>query len=206
LPDNFFGFGFLFVWYKMELIKRTGGIRNKRGQLVQFGDFKCGICGEITNKSMTHGKRQISCGCRWASYKHGGKGTRIYKTWKKMKERCYNQNEIGYKNWGGRGISICDEWRYDFVKFRDWALANGYRDDLQIDRRDNDGNYEPSNCRFVTQAENKRNRSCNKLSMEKAQEIRELYATGKYSQRQLAKIFDIAQSGIWRAVNNLSWI
>ena len=97
--------------------------------------------------------------------KHGYTNTRLYRTWKKIKERCLKENNINFKNYGGRGISICNEWLNPTV-FINWALENGYNDNLQIDRINNDGNYCPENCRFVTIQENlgvgrKRNRKDN---------------------------------------------
>ncbi len=73
-----------------------------------------------------------------------------------MKQRCSNPAATKYDRYGGRGITVCDEWREDFQTFYDWAMANGYSDDLTIDRIDNDGDYEPSNCQWITQAENTR--------------------------------------------------
>lgn len=83
---------------------------------------------------------------------------RLKSIWHAMKKRCYNVKLPCYKNYGGRGITICDEWKNSFDLFMEWALSNGYRYDLQIDRINNDGNYEPNNCRFVTPKQNAQNR------------------------------------------------
>ena len=83
----------------------------------------------------------------------------MYRIWQGMLGRCYLRTHSAFERYGDRGVTVCDEWRQSFEVFRDWALANGYADGLTIDRRDNDGSYSPSNCRWLDhegQAQNKR--------------------------------------------------
>ena len=110
-----------------------------------------------------------SCGCLNAEigakrfFRHGMYGTRIYRIFRGIKNRCLNKNLPQYKNYGGRGIVICDEWKNDFMAFYTWAMANGYKDTLTIDRIDSDGNYEPSNCRWADRKTQGRNTKRNRL-------------------------------------------
>lgn len=100
-------------------------------------------------------KRCEHCGAYYRSYKHGetvGRGkTSLYRRWQAMKDRCENELNKSYKNYGGRGIAVCDEW-YDFARFREWAFVSGYKGNLLLDRINNDGPYSPDNCRWVTRA------------------------------------------------------
>lgn len=89
---------------------------------------------------------------------HGDTGSRLYRIWNAMKDRCLRESDNAYQWYGNRGISICNEW-LEYQEFKAWAVANGYGDKLTIDRIDNDGNYEPSNCRWITNKEQQRNRS-----------------------------------------------
>ena len=96
------------------------------------------------------------------NYKHGLYESRLYNIWKHMKSRCNNPKDAKYHNYGGRGVEVCKEWN-DFIPFYEWAILNGYQDDLEIDRINNDGNYCPSNCRWVTRKVQCNNFSRNRL-------------------------------------------
>ena len=120
----------------------------KVGQLLRNGHCKSCGCGEYENRVNNCTSHRMS-------------DTRLYNIWQGMKQRCYYPKHKNFHVYGGRGITVCDEWRNDFVAFYEWAIANGYRDDLSIDRIDNDGNYEPNNCRWETSVGQARNRSQN---------------------------------------------
>lgn len=88
---------------------------------------------------------------------HGYANTRLYNIWSGIKRRCLNRKDARYHDYGGRGVTVCDEWKNSFILFKDWAMSHGYSDELQIDRIDNDGGYCPENCRWVTAKENMKN-------------------------------------------------
>ena len=115
----------------------------------------CGNFTEVASNNLTNGKIK-SCGCLRGKNHHKC-DTRLYRIYYNMKNRCYNKDLPQYKDWGGRGITLCDEWLNDFMAFYNWAIENGYNDSLSIDRVDNDGNYEPLNCRWVTSKQQSRN-------------------------------------------------
>jgi len=86
----------------------------------------------------------------WKDKKH----LRLYQIWAAMKQRCYNVNSDSYHYYGGRGIKICSTWKDDYSSFKEWALKNGYKPYLTIHRIDNNGNYEPNNCRWISKSQN----------------------------------------------------
>ena len=116
----------------------------------------CGGAKEIDSTSLRRGLT-TSCGC--ISRTHGGFGTRIYRIWANMLNRCRNENVPAYKDYGARGISVCAEWK-QFAEFKQWAIAHGYADDLTIERVNCNGNYDPANCIWMPgklQPANRRN-------------------------------------------------
>lgn len=129
---------------------------------------------------------------------------RLYRVWEHMKERCSNPNCKAFKWYGGRGISVCKEWRENFKMFYDWAKTK-HKKGLQIDRRDNDGNYTPENCRFVTHLENMRNRRCPKLNIVKVKEIKKLLAEGRLLQKEIARKFGIGKIYLWKIKTGRWW-
>lgn len=125
-------------------------------------------CGkEVIVSSANIGRSVKSCGClkiqRTSEIKtvHGKRNTKIYGVWCSMKARCYNENTKSYKDYGAKGICVCEEWKNNFEEFYLWSMEHGYQEGLQIDRINNNGNYEPSNCRWVTRKENMNNTSKN---------------------------------------------
>lgn len=136
----------------LTVVRRVG---SKWGHSLWECKCDCGVVCQRTANQLTQ-NHSISCGCmtknsqHLSNFKHGETGTRLYRIWKAMRTRCSNSNVPYFKYYGGKGVSVCEEWTNSFESFQEWALSHGYVDNLTIDRINGDGNYEPQNCRWVT--------------------------------------------------------
>ncbi|MCK4830282.1 hypothetical protein KA005_81945 [bacterium] len=135
---------------------------------------------------------------------HGMVKSLEYKTWHRMKNRCFNKSFQHYNRYGGRGITVCDKWKNSFIAFYE-DMGKRPFPKAQIDRIDNDGNYEPGNCRWVTPTENVRNRSCTKMNWFMVRSLRELSAKKLFSLKELGLIYNITGSQAGNIVNSISW-
>lgn len=159
---------------------------DKWGNLLWECECDCGSETFVTGSHLRRGTTR-SCGCLATEMiskrrkTHGLSQTRLYSIWRSMKTRCENPNNPSYKNYGGKGIDI--SWT-NFESFSDWALENGYREDLTIDRIKNDKGYSPENCRWATRTQQNRNRSGLVMTIEKAREAKRRIKSGE----PLAKI------------------
>lgn len=155
------------VFSRLTLTGKTY-FKEASGQKRRMVEAIC-ECGTVRDYVYDQIKRQQtrSCGCLQKDLlretphakKHGLYKHPLFKVWLGMRERCTYEKHIGFHRWGGRGIYVCAEWQDDFQAFYKWCMANGWQKGLDIDRKDNDGIYEPSNCRFVTDEVSARNRS-----------------------------------------------
>ena len=147
--------------------------KRKHGCIIWICLCDCGNLIEVRSDELKF-KHKKSCGClrgerarkrgkESINYKHGDSivktRKKLYRIWQAIKTRCLNPNHITYYYYGNRNIKICNEWKNDYLAFKTWALSHGYIEGLTIDRINNNGNYEPNNCRWITKSENTR-KSC----------------------------------------------
>lgn len=155
-------FGRLTALYRLENYHKQG--------VYWLCVCECGKFKEVNGKDLRKGNTK-SCGClkhdvlsnfHKRRITHGKSNTRLYRIWKAMIQRCYKKYCTNYKYYGGRGVRVCNEWLNDNTMFFDWAINNGYKEGLTIDRIDVNGNYGPSNCRWITTKQQNRNKRSNK--------------------------------------------
>ncbi len=142
--------------------------------------------------------------------KHGMVGTKLYNSWRGMRNRCEKPTHNRYKYYGGKGIIVCVDW-LKFVGFRDWAMDSGYVEGLSIDRIDNDKNYTPDNCEWITLSDNSgkgkagEGNGRSKLLPNDVLEIRRLYAAGGTTYLRIAGAFGVSISHVSSIINNRYW-
>ena len=188
---------------KLTVLKLSDNIQ-KNGKIKWVCRCECGNIVEVFSSNLTR-EHTKSCGClarekrskrmkaNNIQYKHGKADTRIYNIWSSMKRRCYLKTHIYYSNYGARGIKVCKEWKEDFMSFYNWSMENGYRDDLTIDRINNDKDYCPENCRWITNKEQQNNKRNNKIIF---------YKNKKYTATQLAREYNINPDRFLERIRN----
>ena len=164
------------------------------GQAHWLCSCDCGKDAVVRGSHLRNGHTS-SCGCKKGHIAHHESKTRLYSIWRNMLDRCFNTNNPQYKRYGARGILVCEEW-FEYVPFRDWAMANGYDKSLSIDRIDNDGGYSPENCRWATAVQQANN----------TRKTRFITYNGEtHSVSEWARILNIKQSTLNMRINKYGW-
>lgn len=187
---------FILFFLKFPYMGRSRGKKNLWLCKCDCGNEK------VVAVDKLHSGNTKSCGClqrevhRKCRMTHGKSDTKLYLVWREMITRTENQNAERYGIYGGRGISICGEWHNDFQLFYDWAIQNGYKEGLTIDRIDVNGNYEPDNCRWITPYEQSRNLRKN---------VRITYSGKTMILKDWAKEIGIDYHTLWQRIRKSGW-
>lgn len=175
--------------------------KSKTGKAKWLCRCDCGNEKIIISTSLKQNETK-SCGCLRKEIvshtakkhaKHNKTKTRIYRIWSSMKQRCYYKSLKQYKNYGGRGIEVCEEWKKDFMNFYNWAMNNGYEEHLTLDRIDSNKNYCPENCRWATYKEQENNRRNNRKIF---------YKNDIYTISELSNLLNIPYATLLWRINN----
>lgn len=193
----------------MKLVRRLDQFRTFASGRTRLGEFECPVCLSLVVRNISNGPRQTSCGCMARRgvfnprFRHGLSKHPLYGVWSGVWTRCTNPKRRDFCRYGGRGIKVCEAWR-DFAEFAQWCQANGWQPGLTLDRIDNDGDYTPYNCRFVTnQINSQHSRRC-KLTIQAVKAIRRALLKGQSKQR-LAKRYSVSLSTIEGIYYNRTW-
>lgn len=182
---------------KWTVIRRV--IRENEKRIRYLCKCECGAEHIVIGTTLTSGEstKCKKCGYKYAiHYTHNMYNTRLYTIWENMKSRCNRNTATGYKYYGGKGVEVCKEWQTDFMNFYNWAMKNGYSDNLSIDRIDVNGNYEPANCRWITMAEQQNNKTVNHFLTYKGE---------THTIKQWSDITGLSQKVILGRVNRYGW-
>jgi len=167
-------------------------LRRENNQTIWLCKCICGNYKEVSTSTLRK-KDCYGCGCmkgKIHKYKYVDK--KLYKKWNHMISRCTNESDISYKNYGARGIKVCTEWLNSFDNFYEWAINNQYKEGLEIDRINTNGNYEPSNCRFVTRLDNSRNRRVT---------LKFNYNGEEKTLKEIAELNNVNYKVLWQRIN-----
>ena len=198
---------------RLAVLKEYG--KTPSGNITWLCQCDCGNKHIASGPSLNLGHTK-SCGCflkEMASKrrtKHGfsmpsSPYYRLYTVWRGIINRCTSPKHNKYIYYGGKGIQICPEWRNDVRQFVKWAESNGWKEGLEIDRIDSNGNYEPSNCRFISKSQNIRRSKTTKLKASQVITIRKLYEIENYSIKKLMNLFDVSRNCIRSIIHNETW-
>lgn len=188
---------------RLTVIERTADRIDRKGKHHVMWKCLCS-CGKVKDLSRDSllSKKIRSCGCLRAEktkerrFKHGLRNTPLYQTWSNIKTRCYNPKKDTYKYYGEKGIVMCSEWKKDFMNFYTWSLKNGYKEGLTIDRINSNGNYEPSNCRWITISQQQNNKLNNHIVT---------YKESTHTLAEWSNILSIDYKVLHRRIQYLNW-
>lgn len=202
------------------LFKNIIGQKLNKLTVIKFAYTKSGKafwnclceCGNEKIMNLNGIKKSKSCGCyqrEWCIKNktiHGLRTHKLYGVWNSMKNRCYNVTQDSYKYYGAKGITVCDEWRNNFMAFYIWATEHGWKQGMNVCRNGDVGNYSPDNCHIATSRKNQQSRKSNVVNMWKARVARRLFNDHNWSQKNIASLFGINRDTIHLVVRNKTWV